>query len=135
MERALPLLVEQGAGRDAASLRNNHAIARYPLQGPTASLAAFEEAIVFCQQRGLVEFDAHLESNCPVLLSELGRTEEMLGFAAQLAPALETNGLTHALCEVRAVELATRVARGEQVAEDDVNWLIETARATGAADV
>jgi tetratricopeptide (TPR) repeat protein len=135
MERALPLLVERGAGRDAAIVQNNLAIARYPLQGPARSLAGFDEAIVFCEQRGLVEFMAHLESNRPVLLAELGRTEEMLAVAARLAPALETSGLTHSLCELRAVELAVRVERGELVPQHELDWLIETARATGAADV
>jgi len=38
-EGALALLVERGAGRDAATLQNNLAIARYPLQGPARSLS------------------------------------------------------------------------------------------------
>src|SRR5204863_121615 len=39
MERALALLLEQGAGQDAAVLQNHLAIARYPLEGPARSLA------------------------------------------------------------------------------------------------
>ena len=75
MERALALLVERGAGRDAAILQNNLAIARYPLQGPARALADFEEGIAFCEQRGLAEPAAVLEANCPRLLAELGRPE------------------------------------------------------------
>src|SRR5919204_6482861 len=53
MERALALLLERGAGQEAAVLQNNLAITRYPLQGAARSLAAFEDAIIFCEQRGL----------------------------------------------------------------------------------
>jgi tetratricopeptide (TPR) repeat protein len=135
MERALARLVEGGAGRDAAILQNNLAIARYPLQGPARSLADFEEGIVFCQQRGLAESAAQLESNCPLLLAELGRPEEALERAARLTVALEASGDTHSLIEVRAVELASRLSRAEQVAPGDVDWLIEAARESGAVDI
>ena len=85
MERALPLLVEQGAGRDAASLQNNLSIARYPLQGPARSLADLEQGIAFCEQRGLAEVAAALEADCPGLLVELGRPEQALERAGALA--------------------------------------------------
>jgi hypothetical protein len=54
-EQALTLLVEQGAGHHAAALMNNLALARLPLEGPATSLAACEQAIPFCEQRGLAE--------------------------------------------------------------------------------
>jgi class 3 adenylate cyclase/tetratricopeptide (TPR) repeat protein len=135
MQQALALLVEQGAGRDAAILQNNLAIARYPLQGPARSLTDFEEGIAFCGKRGLAEPAAQLESNCPLLLSELGRPDEALERATRLAPALEARGDTHSLCEPRAVELAIRLGRGEQGLHAEADWLIETARKTAAADV
>jgi hypothetical protein len=134
-ERAFALLIEQGAGRDAATLQNNLALARYPLQGPARSLAAFEEGIAFCEQRGLTERMVALEGNCPGLLVELGRAEEALERAARPALALDASGLTHLLTEIRAVELATRLARGEREgASAGADWLVETARAIGAAD-
>ena len=44
--------------------------------------------------------------------------------------------MTRTRCaEVRAVELAVRVARGEQGRRSEVDWLIETARTIGAADI
>jgi tetratricopeptide (TPR) repeat protein len=89
MERALALLVERGAGQDAALLQNNLAIARYPLQGPTRSLADFERGIAFCKQRGLAEPAAVLETNCPRLLAELGRPEQALERAGRLAAVAE----------------------------------------------
>lgn len=55
MEEALAVLLERGAGRDAAILQNNLAIERYPLQGSAGSLADLEQGIEFCEQRGLQE--------------------------------------------------------------------------------
>ena len=135
MQRGLELLVERGAGRDAAILRNNLAVARYPVDGPRRSLAAFEEGITFCEQRGLREAATTLEANCPGLLVELGCPQEALERAARLAAATEASGDTWSLCELRAVELANRVSRGDQEAHMGVDWLIETVRTISAADV
>ena len=55
-------------------------------------------------------------ANCPGLLVELGRPEEALERAGRLAAAAEASGDTHRLIEVRAVELASRLARGEHEA-------------------
>ncbi len=135
MEQALALLVEQGAGQEAATLQNNLAIARYPLQGPARSLADFEQGIVFCEQRGLADNAAWMEADCPGLLVELARPEEALERAGRLGAALEVSGGTHLLVWLRAVELATRLARGETEAARTTDWLVETTRATGTADV
>jgi class 3 adenylate cyclase len=135
MERALALLVERGAGGDAAVLQNNLAIVRYALHGPARSLADFEAGIAFCEQRGLTGSAAQLESNCPGLLAELGRREEAVELAARLASALEASGDMHSLVEVRAVELASRLAHGEQGAPSAVDWLIVAARTISAADI
>jgi len=134
MERALALLVERGAGRDAAVLQNNLALARYPLQGPARSLTAYEEGIAFCEQRGLVGPAAQLEGACPGLLAELGHPVQALERAGRHAAATEARGDTHTLTELRSVELASRLARGEQAALAAADWLVEAARGTGAAD-
>ncbi len=136
MERALALFVEQGAGNDAATLQNNLAIARYPLEGPARSLAAFEEGIAFCEQRGLADLAAQLEDECPELLVELGRPEKALERAGRVADLHEASGTAHSLVWVRAVELAVHLARGDsESAPGLVDWLVETARATLANDV
>jgi class 3 adenylate cyclase/tetratricopeptide (TPR) repeat protein len=135
MERALVLLVEEGAGRAAAILQNNLAIGRLPLAGPARSLAEFEDGIVFCQQRGLTESAGQLESGCPILLAELGRPAEALERIGKLVPALVGSGDTHSLCEVRAVELTCRLERGEEATPSAADWVIETARTIGAVDI
>jgi class 3 adenylate cyclase len=136
MERALALLLDQGAGQDAAVLQNHLAIARYPLEGPARSLAAFEQGIVFCEQRGLADMAAQLEADCPGLLVELGRPEQALERADRLAAAAEASGTTQRLIWVRALELATQLARGETEAAPGIaDWLVETVRAGAVIDV
>jgi tetratricopeptide (TPR) repeat protein len=129
MERALALLVEQGAGRDAAVLQNNLAIARIPLEGPARSLAAFEQGIRFSEQRGLTEMAAHLAANRPEHLAALGRSQEALDQAALLAAAAEASGDANLLIELRAVELATQLNQGHtQDVNSRADWLIDNAR-------
>jgi hypothetical protein len=135
MEWALGLLVEQGAGWDAAAVLNNIAIARYPLEGPANSLAAFEEARRFCEERGLYEMAAGIEGNCPLLLAELGRTGEALERAAAASAALEASGTTQLVVEARASHLAIRVACGERHDRSESEWLVATAHAVRAADI
>jgi hypothetical protein len=134
MEHALGLVLEQGAGREAAVLQNNLAIARYPLQGPALSLRDFEDGIAFCQQRGLAASEQELETNCPALLAELGRPDEAMERAARLEAELEDTGNEQDLSEVRASELALRLARGEPGAPGEPEWLIATARTVRSAD-
>jgi tetratricopeptide (TPR) repeat protein len=135
MERALSMLVESGVGQDAAVLQNNLAIARYPLQGPARSLAAFEEGIAFCEARGLAAVAVFIGANCPGLLTELGRPEEAIERAAALAAALEGSGNAQDPCEVRASELALRLARGGRGASEEIEWLISTARTVRHGEV
>jgi class 3 adenylate cyclase len=136
MERALALLLERGAGRDVAILQNNLALARYPLQGPARALADFEEGVVFSEQRGLAEPAGMLEANCATLLAELGRPADALERAGRLAAIAEARGDTHSLIELRAVELASRIARGEHEASPtEANWLVDATRESSAADV
>jgi tetratricopeptide (TPR) repeat protein len=133
MEQALALTLERGAALDAAVLQNNIAFARYTVDGPLRSLAAYEAGIAFCRQRGLAMAAAH-ETNCTSVLVELGRVEDALDRLSRLDAAAEERGETHELIELRAVELAIRLARGEQPPPADVDWLVERARAHVAVD-
>jgi hypothetical protein len=135
MERAHSFLVDAGAGRAAALLLNNLAIAQYPVMGPGRSLATFEEGIAFCEQRGLLEAATKLETNCPGLLVELGRPGEAVERAGRLGPVLESSGATWDLIEVRAAELAIRTARGEQVPRAEIDWIISSAQELDSADL
>jgi DNA-binding SARP family transcriptional activator/class 3 adenylate cyclase len=135
MKRALSRFMDAGAGQEAAFVQNNLAIAAYPLQGPARSLAAFDEGIAFCEQRGLADAAAFLGVNCPGLLTELGRPEEAIERAAALTAALEGSGNAQEPCELRAIELAVRLACGERVAAEDIDFLITTARTIQSPEV
>jgi class 3 adenylate cyclase len=134
MEAAMALL-DPASGRDLLAIRNNLAIARYPLQGPARSLAEFEDAIEFAEQRGLGEASAALGANCPALLAELGHLDDALERALRLAVRAEADGHNHALLEVKAVAVGIRLARGELVALEDVEWLVARGRELRTADL
>jgi class 3 adenylate cyclase/tetratricopeptide (TPR) repeat protein len=133
MEHALARLFERGEGQDAAVLMNNLAIARYPLEGPARALASFDEGIAFCRERGIV--DPWLETNFPLLFVELGRPDEAVAQAVRLAPMLEAVGNLVDLCEVRASELAVRLARGQHTSAEEAEWLVSTMRTVRNADI
>src|SRR6266542_2945354 len=85
---------------------------------------------------GLVEPAGVLNANCSALLAELGRTEEALARAGQLAAVAEASGDDFILLEHRSVELANRFARGErEEVRLAVDWLIEAGRALGTAEM
>jgi tetratricopeptide (TPR) repeat protein len=134
MERAIEVLVEQGAGWEAAVAKCNLVIVRYPLCRLAESLQGFEEAARFCEPRGLVEGLAGNESNCPLVLLELGRTDEALTRALDSAADLQANGFVNWLVEPRAVILALQLARGEVPDLQSVDWLEQAARTNGNPD-
>jgi class 3 adenylate cyclase len=135
LERALELLIQEGAGREAAAVQNNLAIARYPFEGPGPSLSAFEQGMAFCRERGIAEGERTIGANCPGLLAELGRVDEALDQAARLAQVIESTGDVRTLIELRATQLGVRVSRGEVIRTAEPEWLFETARAVAAAEI
>jgi class 3 adenylate cyclase/tetratricopeptide (TPR) repeat protein len=135
LERVLELLLDSGAGRDAATVQNNLGIARYPLQGIRASLDTFESGIRFCRQRGLAEAELALATSRLGLLAEVGRPEDALAEAGEITAASEATGQVTDLVEVRAVDAAIRFARGEQPSTAEIEWVVETARKVGHVDI
>jgi hypothetical protein len=67
-------------------------------------------------------------------VAELGRPDEALVQAKELAGALEAIGQTTDLVEVRAVELVIRHLRGNPPAAAEIDWLVETARRVAHVD-
>jgi class 3 adenylate cyclase len=133
MERALRLALQRGAGLDAGVLYNNIPYARYAIDGPGRSLGAYEAGIAFCHERGLGIAIAH-ETNCTSLLVELGRVDEALDRLSRNAAAAANRSETYELIELRALQLAIRLARGNKAGPGEVDWLVENAHAQGAAD-
>jgi class 3 adenylate cyclase/tetratricopeptide (TPR) repeat protein len=134
MERALELLLEQGAVQDAAVVQNNLPMVLYLVNGPAHSLAAFERNVAFCRQRGLDHSATVCETNCPGMLAELGRTREALERARRHMSVLKAMGESYDLIEVGSDDLTLRLALGEDASRSEVEWLAETARASRGVD-
>ena len=136
MERALALLLEQGAGWEAAVLQNNLAIARYPLQGPARSLAAFEQAIAFCEQRGLAGQAAHSRPTAPAYSSSSAaprrRSNEPAGSLPPPRRAAKRDSLIG--CAPSSSRAASPAA-SSTTSTGRAEWLIETATQRATADV
>ncbi len=135
MERALELLLEQGAAQDAAALQNNLPMVLNLVHGPAHSLAAFERNIAFCQQRGLDHSATVCETNCPGMLAELGRAREALERARRHVSALQAMGESYDLVELRSVDLTIRMALGDDVSRSEIESLAESARASRGVDL
>ena len=134
-ERALALLVERGEGHKAAVLMNNLALARWPLEGPAATLAACDRAIAFCEPRGLASAALHLEGTRLELLAAVGKSEEARTLARRLTTEAEQRAHVDDLLPVRTVELAVDAAQGRvEAALARADWLLEHARATGSLE-
>jgi tetratricopeptide (TPR) repeat protein len=135
MERALAMMLESGAGREAAVVQNNLGITRYPVEGVAPSIATFETGLEFCRERGLVEAERVLASSRSSILAEAGRPDDALAEAGALASAFEVTGQTTDLVETRAVQLAIKHARGERPDESEIDRLVETGRSVGHVDI
>jgi class 3 adenylate cyclase/tetratricopeptide (TPR) repeat protein len=113
LERAVAVLVDAGAGHDAAAAMNNLGIADYAVNGPASSLARFVDCIEFCRRRGLGGPLSAVECNPPGVLADLGRPDEAVALARPIAARgdqLDDLGLT---VEPRAVDVLVHAARGE----------------------
>jgi class 3 adenylate cyclase/tetratricopeptide (TPR) repeat protein len=130
MERALELLLEGGAARDAAVAYNNLGVVRYRLDGPAKTLAQFEQGIAFSRQRGLEHGARVCETNCPGLLLELGRPQDALDLVHRLAPTADSLDLV----ELDSVEIETSVSLGMPIGHDRATALAQTSRTNGGID-
>ena len=128
MERAIDLLVEEGASLDAMSTMNNLALPRHAIGGPEAALSAFESAIDFGRRRGL-GYTTWTEDGLPLVMVELGRTDEAIEIARRIAPLRYGADLL----ESQMAEAVVRSERGEPTTLD-VDVAVEEARATGSSD-
>ena len=135
IETALALLVEQGAGREAAGLMNSLAIARSPWEGFTSTLAAYEQGIAFCAERGLAEPQAVLESNSVEVLAAIGRTEQALELTGRLSALREASGDLYVLRSLQAIEVGIRTERGAETARALIDGIVSAARESGTIDM
>ena len=137
MERALALLIEQGAGHEAAISAEQPRDRPLPAPGagPLARRLRAGDRLLRAARPGRA-LRRRIEADCPGLLVELGRPEEALERAGALAAAARGERRNLVAYVVRALELATHLARGEAEARPSIaDWLVETARTQAAPDV
>jgi tetratricopeptide (TPR) repeat protein len=133
MRRAFALAVERGEGREAAVIQNNIATMSWPIEGPTALLAAGQRLVEFAAARGIAEL-ALKWSNVDALV-ELGRWDEAASEGAGVAEQLEASGAVSDLLNIRQGRVLLEALRGEiDEALPMVDWLVDTARATGSPE-
>ena len=112
MRSALALAVEQGRGRDAATLYNNLAVATWLYEGPEVALVACQEGLEFCERRGIAEYVLGIAAMRLTFLAASGQPEPALGNAEPLAAKLEAMG-SGDIVEVRSAQLRLLAQRGE----------------------
>jgi class 3 adenylate cyclase/predicted ATPase len=131
MRRALELAIEQGEGREAATVYNNLSIAVWPYEGPLAALELCREGIDYCERRGIAEIALFIGGSSLTYLAELGRPEQALVEARPLVERAEAAGMVVAT-DARAIELRLLAERGEGRQElSSTEELVADARETG----
>ena len=100
----------------------------------TRSLADVEMGVAFCQERGLAEPGAQIESNSPSCSRSWAGPRRLSPSIAAARGNPRGVGDSHSLGEPRSVEVMVRLARGERVPPAEVDWLVELARTVGAVD-
>src|SRR5262249_12895433 len=130
MQQALSLAIEQGEGWSAGVLYNNLAAVTWMYDGPQAALDLGSEGIEVCQRRGLPDVAEFIAGSQTPLLAELGRSEEALTGAAQLADLLEQTG-DISFVDPRALQLRLLAGRGQHEQAPSPEPLLKAARDSG----
>jgi class 3 adenylate cyclase/tetratricopeptide (TPR) repeat protein len=132
MRSALALAVDQGRGRDAATLYNNLAVATWMYEGPGVALVACQEGLEFCERRGIAEYVQGIAAMRLTFLAASGQPEPTLRDAEPLAAKLEEMG-SGDVVEVRSAQLRLLAQRGEHRSKtvDAADAIVTTSRDSG----
>jgi class 3 adenylate cyclase/tetratricopeptide (TPR) repeat protein len=113
MREAIRLALAAGHGRDAGILQHNLAIELALFEGPAAALQVIHEGLSFTSASGLAEVASALQGNSMEAIADLGRFEEALRRAADLAGRAESIGAEFDLVNIRCVQVKVLAVRGE----------------------
>ncbi len=113
MRRALALALEQGLGREAAILYNNLGVTLWPLEGPAAALAIWQEGSAFAERRGIAEGALTIACSSLWVRFELGDWELVAADAKQLAARAEASRAHTPLLETRATQARILAYQGQ----------------------
>ncbi len=136
VRRALALSLEQGQGVDVPMIYSNLGNLIWFYDGPRAASEQFEEAVAFCERRGLVRSRLFSTVRNLAALAALGHPEHGLAKADALARQAEATGFIPLLVEARSLELRLLAQRGEGAnGTAAVRQLATRARETGVPDI
>ncbi len=132
MRRALALSLDQGESEDAPIIYGNLGILIWSYDGPRAASEQLEEAVAFCERRGLARNRLFNTAINLAALAARGRPEPGLAEADALAKQAEAIGFVPLLVEIRSLELRLLAQRGEgATATDTAREVAALARETG----
>jgi class 3 adenylate cyclase/tetratricopeptide (TPR) repeat protein len=134
VRRGLQLALEQGLGRETAVIYGNLAGVIELYQGPQACRDTSQEAIAFCERRGITEIAMQNRAFDPILLAELGQTEQALAEAGPVADRLQAAG-DMAWLPPRALQLRLLAETGTFQHAPEPEPLLAAAREIGLPDV
>jgi len=132
LRQALERSLEEGRGRDAAVHHAHLAQAASLYESPEAAMRASQEAIDFCERRGIAEFALTIAAQSLSFALDLGRSQEAIREAEMLAEQATTTGNFHALNSARSVQLRLLAEQGDGAeAVETAEHLVSRARASG----
>jgi tetratricopeptide (TPR) repeat protein len=103
---------------------SNLGIVRTLLDGPPASVSAYDAAIAFCQQRGLAGVASNAEANRAEALEAVGRIEEALDSVRRIAADAGVREDVQTLIQARTIEASILTACGDEAAAALAHWLL-----------
>jgi len=132
MRRALTLALEQGLGRETATLYNNLGLILWPVEGPAAALAILQEGSAFADRRGIGEFSLTIACSSLPVRFELGDWDLVADDAKRLAGRAGASQAHAQLLETRALQARILASQGQlEQAAELAGWGRATAREYG----
>ncbi|MFN2470877.1 MAG: adenylate/guanylate cyclase domain-containing protein [Gaiellaceae bacterium] len=113
MRRALALALEQGLGREAAILYNNLGVVLWPVEGPAAALAIWQEGSAFADRRGIGELALAIACSSLPVRFELGDWGLVSDDAEQLAARAEAGRAHMPLLDARSTQARVLAYQGQ----------------------
>lgn len=136
VQKALHMAIDRGHGRQAAIFYNNLGADTESLEGPAAALRCYLAGIDFTEARGLTHFTQGLRTGTVRPLFDLGRWDELLPVATQVAEWSRNQGYAIYAVEVETYSAQLLAHRGELArAESLVADFLPLARGIGDVQI
>jgi class 3 adenylate cyclase/tetratricopeptide (TPR) repeat protein len=135
VREAASLGASRGVGRDAAVAHWNLAVLEHLVHGPRASLEGYDRMLDFSRRRGLAEMVTNARVFALEPMLDLGRLEELIVLAGELAEHAVEAKSTYLLVYTRSALLRTWAHLGDHARVDETaQWVEVASRRTGAPE-